>query len=101
MSIIRRGPIGALYKLYRDCPYFPTNNLEIQVPRANIETPSDPIFSAQNAAEIEGSNNDAHGEEIEVFAEDEVIDVIGVDEGLVHEVQSNENASNANFEKAS
>ncbi len=56
-------------------------------------------MSVQNAPEIKG-NDDAHDEDIEVLAEDEVIDAIGVDEGLAHEEQSDGNRTNADFEEA-
>ena len=56
-------------------------------------------MSVQNAPEIK-VNDDAHDEDIEVLAEDEVIDAIGVDEGLAHEEQSDGNRTNADFEEA-
>lgn len=56
-------------------------------------------MSVQNAPEIKG-NDDAHDEDIEVLAEDEVIDAIGVDEGLAHEEQSDGNRTNADFDEA-
>ena len=49
-----------------------------------------------NAPEIEG-NDDEPDEENEVLAEDEVLDEIGVDEGLVHEEQTNENWTETSF----
>ena len=49
-----------------------------------------------NAPEIEG-NDDEPDEENDVSAEDEVLDEIGVDEGLVHEEQTNENWTETSF----
>ena len=45
-------------------------------------------------------NIDEHDEESSALAEDEVLDVIGVDEGLPHEEQTNGNWTWTDFENA-